>query len=80
MITPDIVAELERHTERWHLNPAGEIYLADALSTYAANSPVYGQVIAGIWYDTGTPSSYLRAQFASRSRILSTVQNCVASR
>ena len=64
VITPDIVAELKRHTEKWHLNPEGEIYLADALNTYAANNPVYGQVIAGTWYDTGTPSSYLRAQFA----------------
>jgi UTP--glucose-1-phosphate uridylyltransferase len=65
VITPDIVAELERHTEKWYANPEGEIYLADALNTYAANNPVYGQVISGTWYDTGTPSSAtLRAQFA----------------
>jgi UTP--glucose-1-phosphate uridylyltransferase len=64
VITPEIVDELERLTERWHTNRQGEIYLSDALNAYAAKHAVYGQVISGAWYDTGTPSSYLRAQFA----------------
>jgi UTP--glucose-1-phosphate uridylyltransferase len=64
VITPGIVAELEEQTRRWHHNPQGEIYLSDALHTYASANPVYGQVIAGTWYDTGSPQAYLEAQFA----------------
>jgi UTP--glucose-1-phosphate uridylyltransferase len=65
VVTPGIVAELERQTEAWHQNPDGEIYLSGALHTYAGQHPVYGQVIKGTWYDTGTPLNYLRAQFAA---------------
>jgi UTP--glucose-1-phosphate uridylyltransferase len=65
VITPGIVAELEEQTRRWHENPEGEIYLSDALHNYARSNPVYGQVIEGTWYDTGSPQAYLEAQFAA---------------
>ena len=64
VVTRGIVTELERRTEAWYRNPEGEIYLSDAIHTFAADNPVYGQVISGTWYDTGTPLNYLRAQFA----------------
>ncbi|MEV0643941.1 UTP--glucose-1-phosphate uridylyltransferase [Phytomonospora sp. NPDC050363] len=65
VMTPAIVAELERLTAQWYEHRKGEIYLADALNAYAADNPVYGQVISGTWYDTGTPLNYLLAQFAA---------------
>jgi UTP--glucose-1-phosphate uridylyltransferase len=64
VITPAIIAELERLTANWYANPVGEIYLSDAFNAHAATNPVFGQVIEGTWYDTGTPLNYLRAQFA----------------
>lgn len=65
VMTPAIVDELERLTKEWYTHRQGEIYLADALNAYAAENPVYGQVIDGTWYDTGTPLNYLLAQFAA---------------
>jgi UTP--glucose-1-phosphate uridylyltransferase len=65
VITPAIVEELERRTDQWYEKREGEIYLSDAINSYAADNPVYGQVIKGTWYDTGTPLNYLRAQFAA---------------
>lgn len=64
VITPGIVAELEEQTRRWHQHPEGEIYLSHALHAYATTNDVYGQVIDGTWYDTGSPQAYLEAQFA----------------
>ncbi|MFF3671612.1 UTP--glucose-1-phosphate uridylyltransferase [Microtetraspora malaysiensis] len=65
VITPGIIAELEEQTRRWYADPRGEIYLSDALHAYATRHPVYGQVIDGTWYDTGSPLAYLKAQFAA---------------
>jgi UTP--glucose-1-phosphate uridylyltransferase len=65
VVTPAIVEEIEALTERWAQQPKGEIYLTDAINAYAATRAVYGQVIDGRWYDTGNPTDYLVAQFAS---------------
>lgn len=65
VVTPGIVAELERATAAYRANPAGEIYLSEAIHRFAADHPVYGQVIEGTWWDTGNPVGYLRAQFAA---------------
>lgn len=65
VVTPEIVEELQALTERWARHRSGEIYLTDAINAYAATRAVYGQIIAGRWYDTGNPADYLVAQFAS---------------
>ena len=63
-MTPGIIDELREQTRRWYERPDGEIYLTDAINSFAANRAVYGQVIRGRWYDTGNPADYLIAQFA----------------
>ncbi|MEQ4721402.1 UTP--glucose-1-phosphate uridylyltransferase [Nonomuraea sp. B19D2] len=65
VVTPGVVEELQEQTRRWRQNPQGEIYLTDALHRHAAGHPVYGQVIDGTWWDTGSPLNYLKAQFAA---------------
>lgn len=65
VITAGVVAHLEEQVRRWHENHKGEIYLTDALHSFAAGNPVYGQVIDGTWWDTGSPLNYLKAQFAA---------------
>ncbi|NUO96661.1 MAG: UTP--glucose-1-phosphate uridylyltransferase [Nonomuraea sp.] len=65
VVTPGVVAELEAQTRRWERNPVGEIYLTHALHEHALKHEVYGQVIDGTWWDTGSPLNYLRAQFAA---------------
>ena len=65
VITPGVVDELREQTKRWYDHQTGEIYLSDAINAYAHGRAVYGQVIHGNWYDTGNPSDYLVAQFAS---------------
>ncbi|GAA1257399.1 UTP--glucose-1-phosphate uridylyltransferase GalU [Kitasatospora nipponensis] len=65
VITPGIIDELREQTKRWYEHRRGEIYLTDAINTYAATRAVYGQVIDGTWYDTGNPLAYLTAQFAA---------------
>jgi UTP--glucose-1-phosphate uridylyltransferase len=65
VVTPGIVAELERQTAEYLRNPRGEIYLSEAIHRYSLENPVYGQVIEGTWWDTGNPVGYLRAQFAA---------------
>jgi UTP--glucose-1-phosphate uridylyltransferase len=65
VITPGVVDELREQTKRWYDHQTGEIYLSDAINAYAHGRAVYGQVIHGDWYDTGNPSDYLVAQFAS---------------
>ncbi|OBG18575.1 nucleotidyltransferase [Mycolicibacterium celeriflavum] len=65
VITPGVVDELREQTKRWYEQThTGEIYLTDAINTYAKDHAVYGQVIQGHWCDTGNPSDYLVAQFA----------------
>ncbi|MDH6108460.1 UTP--glucose-1-phosphate uridylyltransferase [Kitasatospora sp. MAP12-15] len=65
VITPAVVEEIREQTRRWHEHQQGEVYLTDAINAYAATRAVYGQVIKGRWYDTGTPLAYLTAQFAA---------------
>lgn len=65
VVTPGIIDELRRQTERWYEHRTGEIYLTDAINAYARTQAVYGQVIRGQWYDTGNPRAYLTAQFAA---------------
>ncbi|MCK2217335.1 UTP--glucose-1-phosphate uridylyltransferase [Actinomadura sp. ATCC 31491] len=66
VVTPGVIDELEAATRRRRERPEGEIYLTDALHRHAAaGNPVYGQVIDGTWWDTGSPLNYLRAQFAA---------------
>lgn len=67
VITPDVIHELENQTRLWHEGhrDAGEIYLTDALNAVAARQKVYGQVIDGTWWDTGTQIGYLKASFAA---------------
>jgi len=65
VLTPGVIDELREQTKRWYEHRIGEIYLTDAINTYAKSRAVYGQVIQGSWYDTGNPADYLVAQFAS---------------
>lgn len=65
VVTPGIVAEIERQTERHRQGVVGEVGLSDAIHAYAAGHPVFGQLIDGTWWDTGNPLGYLRAQFAA---------------
>ncbi|MGV9415119.1 UTP--glucose-1-phosphate uridylyltransferase [Nocardia sp. NPDC003693] len=65
VVTPGIIAELRRQVDNWYTHGTGEVYLTDAINIFAAENPVYGQVIRGKWYDTGNPADYLVAQFAS---------------
>jgi UTP--glucose-1-phosphate uridylyltransferase len=65
VITPGIIDELREQTNHWYEHRTGEIYLTDAISAYAADHAVYGQVLSGRWYDTGNPADYLVAQMAS---------------
>jgi UTP--glucose-1-phosphate uridylyltransferase len=65
VVTPGIIAELQRITDEWEQHRTGEVYLTDAINVHAADHAVYGQVIAGRWYDTGNPADYLVAQFMS---------------
>lgn len=65
VITPGVIDELREQTKRWYEgSQTGEIYLTDAINSYARDHAVYGQVIQGHWYDTGNPADYLVAQFA----------------
>jgi UTP--glucose-1-phosphate uridylyltransferase len=63
VVTPAIIEELQRVTDEWERHRSGEVYLTDAINAHAADHAVYGQVIAGQWYDTGNPADYLVAQF-----------------
>ena len=64
VVTPEIVDELERAVQRWASDPSVEIYLSAAITAYAKANPTYGQVIEGIWWDTGDMLGYLRTQFS----------------
>jgi len=64
VVTPEIVDELEAAVDRWTEDPSVEIYLSAAINAYAAAHPTFGQVIEGIWWDTGDMLGYLRTQFS----------------
>lgn len=57
LMTPDIWPYLEK------LQPGvgNELILGDAIGQLAAEGEVYGQVIDGIWHDTGSKAGYLEA-------------------
>ncbi|MFJ5635154.1 UTP--glucose-1-phosphate uridylyltransferase [Streptomyces goshikiensis] len=65
VVTPAIIDELREQTRRWYEHRQGEVYLTDAINSYAAHRAAYGQVISGSWYDTGNPAGYLVAQMAT---------------
>lgn len=65
IVTPGIVTELERRTERVRSGGDGEVGLSHAIDAYAAAHPTYGQVLDGTWWDTGSMLGYLRAQLAA---------------
>ncbi|MEV6678202.1 UTP--glucose-1-phosphate uridylyltransferase [Streptomyces erythrochromogenes] len=64
VVTAGVIDELREQTRAWYRHQSGEVYLTDAINAYAGKRAVYGQVIEGTWYDTGTPLAYLKAQFA----------------
>ncbi|WP_019972995.1 hypothetical protein [Mycobacterium sp. 141] len=64
-MTPGIIDVLREQVRRWYDDRSGEIYLTDAINSYAGTRAVYGQVLTGAWYDTGNHTDYLIAQFAS---------------
>ncbi|WP_301123065.1 UTP--glucose-1-phosphate uridylyltransferase [Mycolicibacterium fortuitum] len=65
VVTPGIINVLREQVRRWYDDRSGEIYLTDAINTYAGTRAVYAQVLTGAWYDTGNHTDYLIAQFAS---------------
>ncbi len=65
VITAPIIAELEQQTHRWYEHRKGEVYLTDAINAHAAKHPVFGQVLEGTWWDTGSRLDYLKAQIAA---------------
>lgn len=57
LLTPEIWPIIEKET----VGVGGEIVLGDAIGELAAKSPVYGQVIEGVWHDAGDKARYLQA-------------------
>ena len=57
LLTPEIWPLLEKLES----GVGGEIVLGDAIGQLAETSPVYGQVIEGVWHDAGDKSRYLQA-------------------
>lgn len=56
LLTPDILPLIAKET----IDKNGEITLADSLNELAQTDAVYGQVISGVWHDTGDPLKYLK--------------------
>jgi UTP--glucose-1-phosphate uridylyltransferase len=56
LLTPDILPIISKET----LNPSGEIVLVDSINELCQTTDVYGQVIDGIYRDSGDPIKYLR--------------------
>ena len=57
LLTPDIWPILEKEVS----GVGGELVLGDSIGELAKASPVYGQVIEGVWHDAGDKSRYLQA-------------------
>lgn len=57
LLTPDIWPYLEKEI----VSPRGEIELADALGSLAAEGKLAGQFIDGVWHDTGDQLRYIQA-------------------
>ncbi len=57
ILTPDIFQALEKTK----LGKGGELWLVDAIAAVGKNRPLYGKVIDGIYYDSGSKLSWLKA-------------------
>lgn len=57
LLTPDIWPLLEQEK----IGKGGELVLGDSIGELAAKTPVYGQVIDGVWHDAGDKARYLQA-------------------
>ncbi len=57
LLTPDILPIIARE----EVDKNGEITLADSINELAQSDTVYGQIIDGIWHDTGDQLKYLKA-------------------
>lgn len=57
LLTPDILPIIAQEK----VDKNGEITLADSINELAQRDEVYGQVIDGIWHDTGDQLKYLKA-------------------
>jgi UTP--glucose-1-phosphate uridylyltransferase len=57
LLTSHIWPLLEKETP----GVGGELVLGDAIGELAKTTPVYGQVIEGVWHDAGDKSRYLQA-------------------
>lgn len=56
LLTPDILPIISKETP----NPSGEIVLVDSINELCQKTEVYGQVIDGVYRDSGDPIKYLR--------------------
>lgn len=59
LLTPDILPIIAREK----VGKGGEIVLADSIHELAQASEVYGRLIEGDYYDTGSPELYMRSLF-----------------
>lgn len=57
LLTPDVLPIIAREK----VDKNGEITLADSINELAQNDEVYGQIIDGIWHDTGDQLKYIKA-------------------
>ena len=57
LLTPEILPIIAQEKT----GVGGEIVLADSLNELAQTGKVYGQVIDGMWHDTGNPIKYIEA-------------------
>jgi UTP--glucose-1-phosphate uridylyltransferase len=57
LLTPDILPIIAQEK----VDKSGEITLADSINEQAQQGKVVGQVIEGIWHDTGDQLKYLKA-------------------
>lgn len=57
LLTPDILPIISQEK----VGKNGEITLADSINELAQSDEVYGQMIDGVWHDTGDPLKYLQA-------------------
>jgi UTP--glucose-1-phosphate uridylyltransferase len=56
LLTPDILPIISEEK----VNPSGELVLVDSINELCKIKDVYGQVIDGVYHDSGDPIKYLR--------------------
>lgn len=56
-----LTADIWKFLEQEKVGVGGEIVLGDSIGELAAETPVYGRVIEGVWHDAGDKSRYLQA-------------------